>query len=434
MPQPSQLTKKVAVIGAGAAGYFAAINIAEADPHAEVTLYEATRRTLSKVAISGGGRCNLTHHCFDPRELVNHYPRGGKELRGAFHLWQPQDTIDWFQARGVELKTEADGRMFPTTDDSQTIIDCLTQAAEKAGVQLHLKTGVSKIETLQGETTSDASLCRETSAPKTASFALTLSTGQTNTATHVLVATGGGQKNSGHTLASDLGHTITDLAPSLFTFHIDHPLIKDLQGLSLPQVQVTYSPAKLQQSGPIVFTHWGLSGPGILKLSAWGARTFSELDYTCQLSVNWVGGEKQDKIRQHLESAKQGNARKALASLNPFDFPRRFWERLLEHVSISPDTQWAQLPKKAINQLTETIANTQLQTTGKSMNKDEFVTCGGIKLKEIDFKTMQSRLVPGLYFAGEVLDIDGVTGGFNFQAAWTTAHIAAQDIAGSGSD
>ncbi|MBK1876752.1 NAD(P)/FAD-dependent oxidoreductase [Pelagicoccus mobilis] len=413
MSSTSQANKRVAIIGAGAAGYFAAIHIAESDPQAQVDLYEATRRTLSKVAISGGGRCNVTHHCFEPRELVNFYPRGGKELRGAFHSWQPQDTVDWYHSRGVELKTEDDGRMFPTTDDSQTIIDCLTSAAQKAGVKLHLKTSVSKI----------------TYTPEPGPI-FTLYTPNLNLQyTHVLIATGGGQKNSGHALASSLGHTITDLAPSLFTFHIDHPLLKDLQGLSLPNVQVSYSPKKLQQSGPIVFTHWGLSGPGILKLSAWGARVFSQLDYHCELSVNWFGGAKQDKIRQLLETAKQQNARKALVSLNPFDFPRRFWERLLEHVSISPDTQWAQLPKKAINQLTETIASTRLQTNGKSMNKEEFVTCGGVKLKEVDFKTMQSRLVPGLHFAGEVLDIDGVTGGFNFQAAWTTAHLAATAIA-----
>lgn len=409
--------KTVAIIGAGAAGFFAAINAAEADPAARVHLYEASRRTLTKVSVSGGGRCNVTHSCFDPKELVRFYPRGGKELRGAFHQWQPQDTVDWFQARGIALKTESDGRMFPTTDDSQTIVDCLTQAAQNAGVRLHLKTGVTQIH--HGGT----------AAPRASHFDLTLSTGEITNATHVVIATGGGQKNSGHALASSLGHSLADLAPSLFTFHIDHPLLKDLQGLSLPHVQVSYPPAKLQQSGPIVFTHWGLSGPGILKLSAWGARLFSQVDYQCTLSVNWFGGTKPDAIRHTLESTKTAHPRKALVSLNPFDFPRRFWERLLQYVSISPDTQWAQLPKQETNQLVETIANTTLQTDGKSMNKEEFVTCGGITLKEVDFKTMQSRLVPNLYFAGEVLDIDGVTGGFNFQAAWTTSHIAAQSIA-----
>ncbi len=418
MPPSNTLDRKtVAIIGAGAAGYFAAINVAATDPEAQVHLYEASRRTLAKVSVSGGGRCNVTHHCFEPRELVTYYPRGGKELRGAFHQWQAQDTVDWFQARGVQLKTEADGRMFPITDDSQTIIDCLTSAADKAGVILHLKTGVSTISRTPEPN------------PKHANFSLRLSDGETIRASHVVIATGGGQKNAGHALASSLGHSITDLAPSLFTFHIDHPLLADLQGLSLPQVQVSYPPAKLQQSGPIVFTHWGLSGPGILKLSAWGARVFSELDYQCELNVNWYGGAKPDKIRAALENAKQQNARKALVSLNPFDFPRRFWERLLSHVSILPDTQWAQLPKKGLNQLVETIANTRFQTNGKSMNKEEFVTCGGIKLKEVDFKSMQSRIVPNLYFAGEVLDIDGVTGGFNFQAAWTTSRIAALHIA-----
>lgn len=403
--------KSVAIVGAGAAGYFAAIEIAEQDPTASVHLYESTRRTLTKVSISGGGRCNVTHHCFDPRALVNYYPRGGKELRGAFHHWQPQDTVDWFEKRGVALKVETDGRMFPTTDNSQTIVDCLENAAQAAGVSLHLKTAVTEITR------------REASGE----FDLQLSTGQATSCTHLLIATGGGQKNPGHALAASLGHTITDLAPSLFTFRIEHPLLKELQGLSLPKVQVTYPPKKLQQSGPIVFTHWGLSGPGILKLSAWGARVFSECDYHCELAINWCS-EKQDAVRQLLESAKAKNARKALVSQNPFDFPRRFWERLLQHVSIAADTQWAQLSKKTINQLSETISNTRLQTNGKSMNKDEFVTCGGVKLKEIDFKTLQSRLVPNLHFAGEVLDIDGVTGGFNFQAAWTTSHLAAKAI------
>ncbi|MBD5782602.1 NAD(P)/FAD-dependent oxidoreductase [Pelagicoccus sp. NFK12] len=413
MPSTQNLERKtVAIAGAGAAGYFAAINVAEADPEAEVHLFESSRRTLTKVSISGGGRCNVTHSCFDPRELVSYYPRGGKELRGAFHQWQPQDTVDWFQSRGVALKTEADGRMFPTTDDSQTIVDCLTQAAQSAGVKLHLRTGVSSVRRQSEER-----------------FELTLSNAETLIATHFLIATGGGQKNAGHTLATSLGHSISDLAPSLFTFHIDHPLLKDLQGLSLPSVQVSYPPAKLQQAGPIVFTHWGLSGPGILKLSAWGARVFSELDYQCELKVNWFGGSKPETIRQSLETAKRQNARKALVSINPFDFPRRFWERLLDFVSISPDTQWAQLSKKALNQLVETITSTSLQANGKSMNKEEFVTCGGVTLKEVDFKTLQSRIVPNLYFAGEVLDIDGVTGGFNFQAAWTTSRVAALHIA-----
>ncbi|MBC2606447.1 NAD(P)/FAD-dependent oxidoreductase [Pelagicoccus albus] len=403
--------KTVAVIGAGAAGYFAAINVAEGDPSAKVDLYESTRRTLTKVSISGGGRCNATHHCFDPRELVTFYPRGGKELRGPFHQWQPQDTISWFASRGVELKTEADGRMFPVTDNSQTIIDCLTKSAETAGVTLHLKSGVTDLTDLDD-----------------GGFELTIGDGQKVQADHVLIATGGGQKNVGHTLAANLGHTITDLAPSLFTFHIEHPLLADLQGLSLPAVQVSHRPSKLSQTGPIVFTHWGLSGPGMLKLSAWGARVFSKLDYRCELSLNWTGGTKPEEIRQLLENTKRSEARKSMISLNPFDFPRRFWERLLEYVAIPSDCQWAQLSKKGLHQLVETISNTTLQTHGKSMNKDEFVTCGGIKLKEVDFKTMQSRLVTNLHFAGEVLDIDGVTGGFNFQAAWTTAKIAAEAI------
>lgn len=405
--------KTVAIIGAGAAGYFSAITAAEADPTAKILLFEQSRRTLAKVAVSGGGRCNVTHHCFDPRELVRFYPRGGKELRGAFHSWQPQDTIDWFASRQVLLKTEADGRMFPTTDNSQTIIDCLSRAAEDAGVALRLKTGVSSVTRHEG------------------GFHLDLSTGERCEASHVILTTGGGQKASGHAIAASLGHTITPLAPSLFTFHIDDPLTADLAGLSLPDVRVAFPEAKLEQRGPVLFTHWGLSGPGVLKLSAWGARAFFERGYRFQIAINWLGDAAPEMIRQSLESAKVEHARKALTSVNPFDFPKRFWERLLQLTRRPPDTQWAQLPKKQINQLVERVANTRLQVSGKSMNKEEFVTCGGVKLSEVDFKTMQSKLVPNLHFAGEVLDIDGVTGGFNFQAAWTTGRLAGEAVAAS---
>ncbi len=397
----------LAVIGGGAAGFFSAITAAEVNPDTRIHIFEHSKRVLAKVAISGGGRCNVTHACFDPRELVTRYPRGAKELHGAFHAWQPQDTIDWFQARGVALKTEADGRMFPTTDDSQTIIDCLTGEIEKLGISLHISTGVSKV-----------------SRQPHGTFTLHLSTSKTLDADRVIVTTGGGQASGGHQISRDFGHTIAPLAPSLFTFHIDDPLLRDLQGISIENASVRYAPAKLRQSGPILITHWGLSGPAILKLSAWGARVFQELDYRFEIAVNWLGDATIDEVRQRLEQAKSQYSRRNLGSANPFDFQKRFWERLLEIVSIKPDTQWAQLSKKHANQLAERIANTRFQVLKKSMNKEEFVTCGGVSLKEVDFKTMQSKFVPGLHFAGEVLDIDGITGGFNFQAAWTTARLA----------
>ncbi|MDQ8203542.1 NAD(P)/FAD-dependent oxidoreductase [Pelagicoccus sp. SDUM812003] len=402
----------IAVIGGGAAGYFAAITAAEAKPAASVHIFEQSRRVLAKVAISGGGRCNVTHHCFEPKELARFYPRGSRELRGAFFHWQPQDTIDWFESRGVKLKTEADGRMFPTTDDSQTIIDCLQKAADRAGVSLHLKTGVSNVARQDDD-----------------SFRLELTNGKTVEANRLILATGGGKNNIGHRIASGLGNRITELAPSLFTFNIQDPLLTDLAGLSLPRVSVTHSDSKLQQTGPVLVTHWGLSGPGILKLSAWGARTFQQLDYRFRIVVNWLGDSNPESARDALEEAKRLHARKALASVNPFDFPKRFWERLLEVSSLPSHTQWAQLPKKGLNQLVERITRSELQVDGKSTNKEEFVTCGGVDLRDVDFKTMQSKHCPGLHFAGEALDIDGVTGGFNFQAAWTTGRIAGQAAA-----
>lgn len=304
------------------------------------------------------------------------------------------------------MKTETDGRMFPTTDDSQTIINCLRNTAHDAGVQLHLSTGVSNIER-QNEI-----------------FSLELSNSKTQQATHVILTTGGGQSNPGHALAKKLGHTITPLAPSLFTFNIKDPLLADLQGLSIDNTRVTCPEAKLEQTGPVLFTHWGLSGPGILKLSAWGARKLHSIDYTFDIRVNWLGDAKKETIREQLETNKRAYAKRNLSTGNPFDFPKRFWERLLAILSISPDTQWAQLSKKQINQLVEKTADTRLHVSGKSTNKEEFVTCGGISLKQVDFKRMESKLVPNLHFAGEVLDIDGVTGGFNFQAAWTTGRLA----------
>ena len=400
--------KRIAVIGGGAAGYFAAIAAAENAPDAQVTLLEKSKQVLTKVSISGGGRCNVTHSCFDPRELVRFYPRGSKELRGAFHSWQPLDTIDWFQNRGVALKTEADGRMFPTTDDSSTIVNCLLRAAKDAGVHQRLATGVE-------------SIARDAAS---GAFSVALANGETLPADRVVIATGGGQSNAGHRLAASLGHTIAPIAPSLFTFNIEHPLLADLPGLSIENVRVSFPPAKLTQTGPVLVTHWGLSGPGILKLSAWGARAFKDLDYRFEIEVNWLGDARPEDIQRRIDAAKSEHARRQLNSVNPFDFPKRFWERLLSTLSISHETQWAQLPKAAASALVAAVSASKLPVTGKSTNKDEFVTCGGVTLAEVDFKTMQSRLCPGLHFAGEVLDIDGVTGGFNFQAAWTTGHLA----------
>jgi predicted Rossmann fold flavoprotein len=405
----------VAVVGGGAAGFFAAISCAEEDPETRVVLFERSAQVLRKVRVSGGGRCNVTHACFDPRELVNRFPRGARELLGPFHTWQPEDTIAWFAARGVSLKTEADGRMFPTTDSSATVIDCLVATAAARGVEVRTHSPVRSVSLRPG-----------------GGFALKVGDGERFEADRLIVASGGGARSGGLDLASSLGHTITELAPSLFTFHIDDARIRGLQGLTVPEVRIAYREMGLEQSGPMLITHWGLSGPAILKLSAWGARPFARADYDFELVVSWVGGDSPDSVRSVLEGLKRDRPRKSVQTLCPFDLPRRIWVRLTEAAGVSTSLQWAQISKARLHALVEQLTNGRFHVTGKSMNKEEFVTCGGVSLREIDFRRMESKLVPGLYFAGEVLDIDGVTGGFNFQAAWTTGRIAGISAARAG--
>ena len=401
--------RRVVVVGGGAAGYFGAIAAAEKlGAGGTATIYEATAHPLAKVRVSGGGRCNVTHACFEPRELVKRYPRGGRELLGAFHRWQPRDTVAWFQARGVVLKTEADGRMFPTTDDSGTIVDCLTQAAEKAGVRLVLPMGVRDI--VRGAE----------------QFDVTLTSGETVQADRVLIATGGNKSSAGLTIAQKLGHTIVTPVPSLFTFHIDDPRLVGLSGVSLENVAVAVPGTKLRESGPMLITHWGLSGPAILKLSAWGARELAERNYEFPLTVNFTGTQTREALVQELSAVRAKNPKKQIATWSPLAMPQRLWERLVATAGIAPTTPWAQIGNAALGTLAGQLTAAELKVVGKSLFKDEFVTCGGVKLSEVDFKTMESRVCPGLHFAGEVLDIDGVTGGFNFQAAWTTGWLAGE--------
>jgi len=418
---------RVAIVGAGAAGFFAAITCAQNNPHAEVTLYEATAHPLAKVRISGGGRCNVTHACYDPRELVRHYPRGARELLGAFHRWQPRDMTAWLTARGVPLKTETDGRIFPVSDNSMDIVNCLRHAAAEAGVVLRLKTGVRSIERNELSEGTDA-----TPAP----FRLTLSDGTQTECDRLLLATGGGRGESGGLkLARELGHTIEPPVPSLFTFHIDDPRLRDLAGLSVESVALSVAGGsadtkKLSSGGPLLITHWGLSGPAVLKLSAWGARAFAACDYAFTLRINFVPAHRRDSLQHELAALRTTQPRRAVArARTAFELPARLWERLVLSCSIAETQPCAELSNAQIATLTEMLSAAEFHVRGKSTNKDEFVTCGGVRLSEVDFKTMQSRLCPGLYFAGEVLDIDGVTGGFNFQAAWTTAHLAGTAIA-----
>ncbi len=423
-------TRQVVIVGGGAAGFFAAIACAEADPTAKVTLLEATANPLAKVRVSGGGRCNVTHACFETRELVKRYPRGGRELLGAFHRWQPRDTVEWFAARGVELKTESDGRMFPVTDDSATIADCLLQAAKNAGVEVRTTCGVRAVtgRPPRGECQLSVDIPRETLAPF---FSLTLTDGGTLGCDRLLLATGGGRGSAGLTIAQSLGHTIEPPVPSLFTFHIDDPRVVGISGVTVTDVVTTVPGTKLRETGPLLVTHWGMSGPAILKLSAWGARELAARNYEFTLGVNFAPGHTRESLLKELGAVRISNPKKQLGTWCPIGLPARLWEKLLEAAKLSPTAVWTGVSNEALGVLVSQVTAAEFRVVGKSMNKEEFVTCGGVRLSEVDFKTMESRICPGLHFAGEVLDIDGVTGGFNFQAAWTTGFLAGAAMAGS---
>jgi predicted flavoprotein YhiN len=439
---------QVAIVGGGAAGFFGAIACARANPDAQVVLFEAGSKPLAKVLISGGGRCNVTHACFDPAKLVENYPRGGRELRGALSRFQPRDLVQWFAQESVLLKTEADGRMFPTTDNSATIADCLIEAARRAGVQMYTRSPVTEIQTANGK------------------FCLTLKSGKVIYGDRLLLATGGSPL--GYRLAQNLGHTIVAPVPSLFTFNLNDPQLHQLAGVSVENVRVqitelgqvpiltqaqethelvsetlTSQPAAtnqsqrkrpkrqtaLTQTGPLLITHWGVSGPAVLKLSAWGARFLCDRQYQAQLIINWLPDLKTEQLRQNLIATKQQFPKRKLMNHCPVTLPKRLWQYLLLRLKITDELRWADLAKPQLNQLVEILNNYRIAIAGKGVFKEEFVTCGGVSLREVDFKTMQSRICPGLFFAGEILDIDGITGGFNFQSAWTTAWLAGNAIA-----
>jgi len=401
----------VIVIGGGAAGFFAAVNCAQRHEHAAVTLLEKANKLLSKVRVSGGGRCNVTHACFDNGLLAKQYPRGEKELRNVFSRFTTTDTISWFEARGVQLKTEEDGRMFPVTDNSETIINCLAKEAERSDVKI--KQGVDVEEILKNEDST---------------FTLNVKGGGTFTCDKLIIATGGNPKNEAYDWLKKLGHTIIKPVPSLFTFNIpDHP-VTQLMGVSVPYAKVKVAGTKLETEGPLLITHWGMSGPAILKASAWGARLLSEMDYNFTALVNWLPKHTEEKLRIEFNNQREENPARNIAGNCPLELPKRLWEHLVSKSSIAADTRWADLSKKQTNVLITNLVNDEYKVKGKTTFKEEFVTCGGISLKEIDLGTMQSKVVPGLFFAGEVIDVDGVTGGFNFQNAWSTAWLAAQNI------
>ena len=397
----------VIIAGGGAAGFFTAINIAETNPKIKISILERGKEVLSKVRISGGGRCNVTHACFIPNDLVKFYPRGEKELKGPFNRFCSGDTIEWFSRHGVELKIEEDGRMFPVTDSSQTIIDCFLTTAKKLGIQVFTGESIQTLYKAENywkiETQKDIFLAEK-----------------------LVMATGSNPKM--WEMMQELGHTIISPVPSLFTFNIKDPRIKDLMGLSA-QAGVKVKGSRLKASGPLLITHWGLSGPGILRLSAWGARELFAKNYQFVLQVNWLNDMDMEECDELLKELKQEQAKKTVAKQSPFELPNRLWQSLVNAAGVKPETRWADLSKPQLQALAGQLINGEYQVNGKSTFKEEFVTAGGIDLKEVNFKTMQSKLYDTLYFTGEILDIDAITGGFNFQNAWTGGFIAAEDIA-----
>ncbi len=401
--------KKLVVIGGGAAGFFCAVNAARLNPQLHVILLEKTSRLLSKVKVSGGGRCNVTHACFSIADMIKKYPRGSSFLRKAFHQFFTTDTIAWFNERGVELKIETDGRMFPESNSSQTIIDCLLNEANKYHVEIMMSATVKSIN------------------KKTAGWELMLNN-KNISADYVCIASGGYSKPEQFDWIRETGHSIEIPVPSLFTFNIPKNNITDLMGISLENVTVKITGTKLQESGPLLITHWGLSGPAVLKLSAWGARELALKNYDFKISLNWLPLYNEISLREKMQKLRFEMAAQKINNRNPFNLPARLWEYFISTAGISNETRWADLPAKEQNKLVKILCTQEFEVKGKTTFKEEFVTAGGIHLNEIDVNTMQSKIIPGLYFAGEIMDVDGITGGFNFQNAWTTGWIAARGI------
>ena len=396
----------IIIVGGGAAGFFTAINIVEKNPKLKVAILERGKDVLYKVRVSGGGRCNVTHACFEPNELVKFYPRGEKELRGPFHQFCSGDTIEWFSNHGVALKIEDDGRMFPVSNSSQTIIDCFLQATQKLGITVLTGQSVQSIF-------------------KKDNFWKVETQSETYIAEKLILATGSNPKI--WEMLQTFGHAIVSPVPSLFTFNIKDARISELPGVAA-NVTVKVKDSKLTATGPLLITHWGMSGPAILKLSAWGARILHDKNYQFTISVNWLNDVATEDVEKMLKELKQEHAKKAVSKKSPFDFPNRLWESLVLASSIESETKWADISKIQLQNLARQLTNSSFQVNGKSTFKEEFVTAGGIDLKEINFKTMESKVQENLYFAGEIVNIDAITGGFNFQNAWTSGFIVANAV------
>lgn len=403
---------KIIVIGAGAAGFFAAIHAASANKEAEVILLEKSNKVLQKVKISGGGRCNVTNACTDLKQLSLSYPRGEKQLKSAFSRFITTDTVKWFEERKVKLKAEPDGRMFPSTNDSQTIIDCLTKEAQKMKIELRLNSEVHKVIPAFSH-----------------GFEVILKEGTHISCDKVIVTTGGRPKKEDFNWLKDLGHEIIEPIPSLFTFNIQEPSLHELSGISVPNGKIKITDSKYEFSGPVLITHWGLSGPAVLKLSSFAARYIAEKQYQISIQVSWLEGKKEEACRNELMNLKAANPNRQVNNMFPFRLPQRLLSYLFQKADINEHGKWVEVSKDNLNKLVQCLLYDTYTVSGKTTFKDEFVTCGGVSLNDVDFRNMQSRKIKGLHFAGEVLDIDAVTGGFNFQAAWTTGFIAGTSAA-----
>jgi predicted Rossmann fold flavoprotein len=406
--------KRLVVIGGGAAGFFCAVNAARLNPLLEVTIVEKSSKLLSKVKVSGGGRCNVTHACYSIADMIKKYPRGAGFLKKAFHHFFTTDTINWFKERGVELKTEPDGRMFPVSNSSQTIIDCLMNEVNKYGVEILMNKEVSEIVKANEQ------------------WLISLKAGQPIQADFICIASGGYPKTMQFDWLQKIGHTIAEPLPSLFTFNMPGNAITSLMGISVEQVQVKIVGSKLAEEGPLLITHWGMSGPAILKLSAWGARELAAKNWQFAIIVNWLPQYNEQTLKDKFQQVRFDIAAQKISNRNPFGLPSRLWEYLLQQAGVNENIRWADLPSKEQNKLIKNLCAQEFGVNGKTTFKEEFVTSGGIALEEVDYNTMQSKIAPNLFFAGEVLNVDGVTGGFNFQNAWTTAWIAAKAIADNG--
>jgi len=398
----------VAIIGGGAAGFFSAISVKENHPNANVTIYEKSSKFLAKVKISGGGRCNVTNGCNTINELSKAYPRGKNSLKKAFRIFNNKDAMEWFESKGVSLVTQDDNCVFPTSQDSQSIIDCFIKQAKSLKIDTRLKSSVIKIHPIDSK--------------------LELSFSNKGDASQifdkVIVTTGGSPKRKGLVWLEELGHKIQEPVPSLFTFNMPSEPITELMGIVVEDALVSIQGTKLKSNGPLLITHWGMSGPSILKLSAFGARILSDKEYQFKIQINWGNVQKHDLVIDFLKSISDKHAKKNLANFRPYSLPERLWYYLLDKANLSHTKKWGELGKKGLNKLVDVLTNDIYSVNGKTTFKEEFVTCGGISLDNVDFNTMQSKVIKNLYFAGEVLDIDGITGGYNFQAAWTTAYIA----------